>query len=98
MPAIDTAHEWLRWWISLHQVSVRFGQVQTSRPTLWHWQQRYLGEEVAGLRRGNTRPPRAPSPPREIGLKVMGKTVQGATQCRPLQRFKDGCAATPEDS
>ena len=35
-------------------------RVQTSKPTLWCWQQRYLGEGVAGLKQGNTRPSRVP--------------------------------------
>ena len=51
---------------------------QNSKLMLWHWQQRYLGEGVAGLKRGKTWPPRAPSPPREIGLKVMAKTAQAS--------------------
>ena len=53
-------------------------RAETSKPMLWHWQQRYLGKGVAGLRRGNTRPSRAPLLTREIGLKVMGKTVQAS--------------------
>ena len=45
-------------------------RVQTSKPTLWHWQQRYLGERVVGLTWGNTQPSRVPLLPREIGLRV----------------------------
>ena len=48
-------------------------RAQISKPTLWRWQQRYLGEGVAGLKRDKTRPLRVPLLPRETGLKVMGK-------------------------
>ena len=53
-------------------------RAQTSKPTLWCWQQRYLGEGVAGLKWVNTRPLRVPPLPRYTGLKVMGKTVQAS--------------------
>ena len=53
-------------------------RVQTSKPTLWCWQQRYLGEGVAGLNWDKTRPSRVPLLPRETGLRVMGKTVQAS--------------------
>ena len=48
----------------------------TSKPTVWRWQQRYLDEGVAGLRRDKTRPSRVPPLPRETRLKVIAKTVQ----------------------
>ena len=48
----------------------------TSKPTVWRWQARYLGEGVAGLRRDKTRPSRVPPLPRETHLKVIAKTVQ----------------------
>ena len=53
-------------------------RVQTSKSMLWRWQQRYLGEGVAGLKRGKTWPPWVPPLPHEIGLKVMGKTMQAS--------------------
>ena len=31
---------------------------ETSKPTVWRWQERYLDEGVAGLRRDKTRPSR----------------------------------------
>ena len=52
-------------------------RAQTSKPTLWCWQQRYLSEGIAGLKRGNTRPLRVPPLPHEISLKMMAKTMQG---------------------
>ena len=52
--------------------------VQTSKPTLWRCKQRYLSEGVAGLKRGKTWPSRVPPLPREIGLKMMAKTVQAS--------------------
>jgi len=33
----------------------------TSKPTVWRWQERYLGEGVDGLRRDKTRPSRTES-------------------------------------
>jgi transposase len=47
----------------------------TSKPTVWRWQERYLDEGVAGLRRDKTRPSRVPPLPRETRLKVIAKTV-----------------------
>ena len=48
----------------------------TSKPTVWRWQQRYLDEGVAGLKRDKTRPSRVPPLPMETRLKVIAKTVQ----------------------
>jgi len=48
----------------------------TSKPTVRRWQERYLDEGVAGLRRDKTRPSRVPPLPREMRLKVIAKTVQ----------------------
>jgi len=48
----------------------------TSKPTVWRWQERYLDEGVAGLKRDKTRPSRVPPLPRETRLKVIAKTVQ----------------------
>ena len=49
---------------------------QTSKPTVWRWQARYLDEGVAGLMRDKTRPSRVPPLPRETRRKVIAKTVQ----------------------
>lgn len=51
-------------------------RAQTSKPTVWRWQERYLDEGVAGLKRDKTRPSRVPPLPRETRLKVIAKTVQ----------------------
>jgi transposase len=51
-------------------------RAQTSKPTVWRWQARYLEEGVAGLKRDKTRPSRVPPLPRAIRLKVIAKTVQ----------------------
>ena len=51
-------------------------RAKTSKPTVWRWQERYLDEGVAGLRRDKTRPSRVPPLPRETRLKVIAKTVQ----------------------
>ena len=51
-------------------------RADTSKPTVWRWQERYLEEGVAGLRRDKTRPSRVPPLPRETRLKVIAKTVQ----------------------
>lgn len=60
-------------------------RAQTSKPTVWRWQQRYLDEGIAGLKRDKTRPSRVPPLPRETRLKVIAKTVQevplNATHC-----------------
>jgi len=48
----------------------------TSKPTVWRWQERYLDEGVAGLKRDKTRPSRVPPLPLETRLKVIAKTVQ----------------------
>ena len=53
-------------------------RAQTSKPTVWRWQERYLDEGVAGLKRDKTRPSRVPPLPREVRLKVIAKTVQEA--------------------
>jgi transposase len=50
-------------------------RAETSKPTVWRWQARYLEEGVAGLRRDKTRPSRVPPLPRETRLKVIAKTV-----------------------
>ena len=51
-------------------------RAETSKPTVWRWQERYLDEGVAGLRRDKTRPSRVPPLPRETRLKVIAKTVR----------------------
>ncbi len=51
-------------------------RANTSKPTVWRWQERYLDEGVAGLKRDKTRPSRVPPLPRETRLKVIAKTVQ----------------------
>ena len=51
-------------------------RADTSKPTVWRWQARYLDEGVAGLRRDKTRPSRVPPLPRETRLKVIATTVQ----------------------
>ena len=47
-----------------------------SKPTVWRWQERYLDEGLAGLKRDKTRPSRVPPLPMETRLKVIAKTVQ----------------------
>lgn len=49
---------------------------ETSKPTVWRWQELYLDEGVDGLRRDKTRPSRVPPLSRETRLKVITKTVQ----------------------
>ena len=51
-------------------------RADTSKPTVWRWQERYFDEGVDGLRRDKTRPSRVPPLPRETRLKVITKTVQ----------------------
>jgi hypothetical protein len=51
-------------------------RARTSKPTVWRWQERYLDEGVAGLKRDKTRPSRVPPLPIETRLKVIAKTVQ----------------------
>ncbi len=51
-------------------------RAKTSKPTVWRWQQRYLEEGVAGLKRDKTRQSRVPPLPMETRLKVIAKTVQ----------------------
>ena len=51
-------------------------RANTSKPTVWRWQERYLEEGVAGLRRDKTRPSRVPALPREVRLKVIARTVR----------------------
>ncbi|ARU00889.1 helix-turn-helix domain-containing protein [Yoonia vestfoldensis] len=47
-----------------------------SKPTVWRWQQGYLNEGLAGLKRDKTRPLRVPPLPMETRLKVIARTVQ----------------------
>ena len=51
-------------------------RAKTSKPTVWRWQQRYLDEGVAGIKRDKTRPSRVPPLPLETRLKVITRTVQ----------------------
>lgn len=51
-------------------------RANTSKPTVWRWQERYLDQGVAGLRRDKTRPSRVPPLPRETRLRVITMTVQ----------------------
>ena len=51
-------------------------RADTSKPTVWRWQERYLDDGVDGLRRDKTRPSRVPPLPREIRLKVIARTVR----------------------
>jgi len=51
-------------------------RARTSKPTVWRWQQRYLDEGIAGLKRDKTRPSRVPPLPMETRLKVITRTVQ----------------------
>jgi transposase len=51
-------------------------RADTSKPTVWRWQERYLDEGVDGLKRDKTRPSRVPPLPRETRLQVIAKTVQ----------------------
>jgi len=53
-------------------------RANTSKPTVWRWQARFLDEGVDGLRRDKTRPSRVPPLPRETRLKVITKAVQEA--------------------
>ena len=51
-------------------------RANTSKPTVWRWQARYLDESRAGLRRDKTHPSRVPPLPGETRLEVITKTVQ----------------------
>jgi transposase len=51
-------------------------RANTSKPTVWRWQERYLDEGVPGLKRDKTRPSRVPPLPRETRLRVITLTVQ----------------------
>lgn len=51
-------------------------RANTSKPTVWRWQERYLDEGLTGLRRDKTRPSRVPPLPRETRLKVIARTVR----------------------
>ena len=51
-------------------------RAHTSKPTVWRWQERYLDEGVAGVKRDKTRPSRVPPLPRETRVKVITKTVR----------------------
>jgi len=51
-------------------------RARTSKPTVWRWQQRYLDEGAAGLKRDTTRPSRVPPLPVETRLKVITRMVQ----------------------
>jgi len=52
------------------------GAPHTSKPTVWRWEQRYLDEGIAGLKRYKTRPSRVLPLPMETRPKVITKTVQ----------------------
>lgn len=64
---------------------------QPSKPPVWRWQERYLGEGVAGLLRDKTRPSRVPT--LAAGDKAQGDRQDGAgepAQCHPLEPQLDG--------
>ncbi len=74
-------------------------RAQTSKPTVWRWQERYLDEGVAGLRRDKTRPSRVPPLPRETRLKVIAKAVREAPPEERRHAFRDvNKGYTPEDA
>jgi hypothetical protein len=65
-------------------------RANTSKPTVWRWQARYLEEGVDGLKRDKTRPSRVPPLPRET---AEGDRQDGAgepAQCHPLEPQPDG--------
>jgi len=51
-------------------------RTDTSKPTVWRWQARYIDQGVDGLGRDKTQPSHALPLPRETRLKVIAKTVQ----------------------
>ena len=51
-------------------------RADTSKPTVWRWQARYLDQGVAGLKRDKSRPSRVPPLPIATRLKVIAKTAQ----------------------
>jgi len=46
-----------------------------SKPCVWRWQERYIGEGVDGLLRDKTRPSRKPPLPEALKLAVLAKTA-----------------------
>ena len=50
-------------------------RANASNSAVWRWQERYLDEGVAGLKRDKTRPSRATPLPQETRVKVIAKTV-----------------------
>ena len=65
---------------------------RSSKPAVWRWQQRCLGEGVAGLKRNKTRPSRVPPLPMETKLKVITRTVH------EMLRDRNARLATPSEA
>jgi len=54
--------------------------VGKSKPSVWRWQERYLAQGIAGLKRDATRPGRKPPLTPEVIAKVVEKTLREKPQ------------------
>ena len=50
-------------------------EVGTSKPTVWRWQERYVAQGIAGLKRDASRPGRKPPLAPEVIAQVVDKTL-----------------------
>ena len=50
--------------------------VGKSKPSVWRWQERYLAQGIAGLKRDATRPGRKPPLTPEVIARVVEKTLR----------------------
>src|SRR5262245_62525827 len=63
-----------------------------SKPCVWRWQERYIGEGIDGLLRDKTRPPGRKPLTRKVRLKVLAKTTN-ATPANATHWSRAGMAA-----
>ena len=54
--------------------------VGKSKPSVWRWQERYLAQGIAGLKRDGTRPGRKPPLTPEVIARVVEKTLREKPQ------------------
>ena len=68
--------------------------VGKSKPSVWRWQERYLAQGIAGLKRDGTRPGRKPALTPEVIARVVEKTLR--EKPHTLEHADDGPGRRPQ--
>src|SRR6516165_2170069 len=69
--------------------------VGKSKPSVWRWQERYLVQGIAGLKRDATRPGRKPPLTPEVIARVVEKTLREQPPAHALEHSDDGPGRRP---